>query len=118
MKAWKVRDKYDEYSFVVFAETRNKAKYEALLTDYCEDMDYIEIRAKRYKEADTMYRGKGEMDWFDPDDRRFLVEHGWVCELCEYTLFIDCTKCSARDICELCTENRSETSATSKGGLE
>ena len=42
MKAWIVSDLYDEYSTVVFAETRNKAKVAALSTDVAEeDNDYV-----------------------------------------------------------------------------
>lgn len=97
MKAWIVTDEYEEYSTVVFAETRNKARLEAQFTDCCKYMEYIDIRPRRFKEADTMYRGKSEMDWSDTNDRRFLVEHGWSCIGLEYD---DCKECSAADICE------------------
>lgn len=97
MKAWIVTDEYEEYSTVVFAETRNKARLEAQATDCCEYMQYIDIRPRRFKEADTMYCGKREMDWCDPDDRRFLVEHGWSCVEPEYD---ECPECPAADICE------------------
>lgn len=79
MKAWIVTDEYDEYSTVVFAETQNKAKTIAQATDCCEDMDYINIKPRRFKEADARYCGKSEIEWNDPADRRFLVEHGWAC---------------------------------------
>lgn len=97
MKAWIVTDEYEEYSTVVFAETRNKARLEAQATDCCEYMQYIDIRPIRFKEADTMYCGKREMEWDDADDRRFLVEHGWSCVEPEYD---ECTECPASDICE------------------
>lgn len=97
MKAWVVTDEFYEYSTVVFAETRSKARMIAQSTDCCEDMDYINISPRRFKEADTRYRGKNEMDWFDPDDRKFLVENGWSCVEPE---FGDCPNCPAADLCD------------------
>lgn len=97
MKAWIVSDLYDEYSTVVFAETRNKAKVAALSTDVCEDMSYIEIRPIRFKEADDMYEGRYELDWREPKARRFLVDHGWSCVEFEPDM---CEDCPANDICE------------------
>ena len=100
MKAWIVSDEYDEYSTVVFAETRNQAKVEAMATDCCGEMDYIRIQPRRFKEADKMYRGTREMDWYDPTDRRFLCEHGWSCVEVEYDDYDDCLNCSASDVCD------------------
>lgn len=97
MKAWIVRDEYDEYSTVVFAETRNQARMEAQATDCCGDMAYLDIHPLRFKEADSMYRGKREMDWDDPEDRRFLVLYGWCCVYLEDG---ECKECCAADICD------------------
>lgn len=96
MKAWIVRND-DGYATVIFAETRNKAKLKAQCTDVCEDMEYIEINPRRFKEADAMYRGNREMDWYDSNDKRFLVEHGWHCEEPEVD---DCNECDCRDVCD------------------
>ena len=96
MKAWVVSDLYDEYGTVVFAETRGKARSEALHTDTCEEMRYIEIQPRRAKWADKMYRGLREMDWCDKDDRIFLVKNGWSCVEPEYE---DCQSCPAKKWC-------------------
>lgn len=97
IKAWQVSDECDEYSTVVFAETRNKAKMVALTTDCCEYMDYIRINPQRFKEADIMYKGHNEMDWSDPEDRRFLCEHGWSCV---EMIIEDCQDCPCNDVCD------------------
>ena len=96
MKAWEVHDIYEERSTIVFAETRNKARLEALHTDICEGMRYIEIQPIRAKWADEMYRGSREMDWCDKDDRIFLVKNGWSCAVPEYA---DCKSCPAKKWC-------------------
>lgn len=108
MKAWIVTDEYEEYSTVVFAETRSKARTIAQATDCCEDMDYININPRRFKEADARYCGKSEMEWDDPDDRRFLVEHGWSCVEPEYD---ECPECPAADICEKYLDYKKEVEA-------
>ena len=77
MKAWIVDDPIEAASAaVVFAETRGQAKVLAQSTDACEDMDFTDIRAVRAPELDQFYRGKSEMDWFDPDDRVAMVKYG------------------------------------------
>ena len=105
MKAWEVRDEYEEYSAVVFAETRNKARLIAQCLDVCEDMRYIDIRPRRFKEADSMYRGSREMDWFDTKDRRFLVDHGWSCV---EPIYEHCLDCPASDICDKYSDYKRE----------
>lgn len=96
MKAWIVDNKDGDGSTVVFAETRGKARAEARWTDCCEEMEFTEIKPYRFKEADEMYRGRREMDWDDPDDRRFLKEHGWSCIDFDYD---ECPKCPG-EACE------------------
>lgn len=102
MKAWVVSDQYDEYATVVFAETRNKAKYLAMSTDTCEDMEYIHIYPYRFKDADSLYSGQTELDWNDPKSRRFLCEHGWGCVEPEGK---ECAKCNCTDVCNRFIEN-------------
>jgi len=97
MKAWKVYNSEGYYCTVVFAETREQARVEAMHTDCCEDMQYQDIRPRRLKEADEMYKGRREMDWYDPEDKRFMVEHGWRCEGPEHE---ECHRCEVREICE------------------
>ena len=63
MKAWKVTDLCEEYSTIVFAESRNKARLEAMCTDVCYGMEYIEINPIRVPWADEMYHGKVYWDW-------------------------------------------------------
>lgn len=102
MKAWKVSNNYEDYSTVVFAETRNKARLEALHTDTCEGMSYIEIQPIRAQWADKMYRGLSEMDWYDKNDRIFLVQQGWSCAEEGYE---DCKSCPAKKWCGKYGEN-------------
>lgn len=97
MKAWKVTDLCEEYSTIVFAESRNKARLEAMCTDVCYGMEYIEINPIRVPWADEMYHGSREMDWYDADDRIALVKHGWSCLEPEYS---DCKSCPAKKWCE------------------
>ena len=99
MKAWIVKEKGEFCSAVVFAENRNRAKSIAQTTDACEDVEYINIEARRLPEADSQYNGRSEMDWNDPDDRLFLVKN---CGFrCEYIEPYDCSKCSAKEYCEM-----------------
>jgi len=79
MKAYRVWDSeaVEGYSTVVFAENASKAKRMAMRTDTCEDAEYINIRARRFPEMDDKYRGAWEIDWYNDDDRRALVE-AWM----------------------------------------
>lgn len=97
MKAWKINNLYEDETTVVFAETRGKAKVIAQRTDLCEDVDFTKIIIHRFKEADSQYRGHSEMDWFDRDDRMFLLSHGWFCDWnMEYD---DCKDCEDKELC-------------------
>ena len=82
MKAWVVSDKdsYEGGSTVVFAETRGKAKLKAQRTNACEDAEFTRIECRRMPDADKLYKGQDELDWFDPEARIFLVrDHSWRC---------------------------------------
>ena len=97
MKAYNVRDKNSFYSTVVFAESSSKAKVIAMHTDACEDVPYIDIRAKRMPMLDKYYRGKKEMDWYDDDDRIALVKDGkFHCFGESY----ECKNCPAKEYCD------------------
>lgn len=82
MKAWRVSDldSYEGGSTVVFAETRGKAKLKAMRTDACEDAEFVRIDCRRMPEADALYKGQDELNWFDDEARIFLVrDMGWEC---------------------------------------
>ena len=101
MKAWVVRSSDNEYSTVVFAETRGKARVEALHTDCCDDMTFTEISPYRFPEADKLYKdGMSELEWENPEHRRFMLVHGWYCLDAEYAPFDCCEDCETKDVCE------------------
>lgn len=106
LKAWRVSPSYDyAYSQVVFAETRGKAKDLAMRTDVCEDCSFTEIRVTRVPGLDSEYRGRWEMDWYDPYDRRALVREGWMCE---NVYDEDCLVCHGNDYCQALKDWRQE----------
>ena len=97
MKAYKAWDEkgYDSGSTIVFAENIREAKKIAMSTDACSEADFIDIRVKRIKECDALYKGKPEIDWDDAETRIVLVrDFGWSC-LEEYM----CDKCPAKQYC-------------------
>lgn len=96
MKAYKAWVEHGEGSTIVFAETRNEAKVIALSCDCCEDARYIDIRVRRVPEADKLYKGKSEIDWYDPETRVVLVrDFGWSC----YDPSWECDDCPAKPYC-------------------
>lgn len=101
MKAWIVDDPIDaSTAAVVFAETRGQAKVLAQSTDACEDMEFKDIRAVRAPELDQFYRGKPQMDWFDPDDRVAMVKYGGF--HCSSEIDVGKEKCEACPAHEWC----------------
>lgn len=111
MKAWictTETPKTTAFSTVIFAETRGQAISFAMSSDQLEEPDYIDVRARRFVEADGEYRGRQEMDWdANEEDRRFLVSHGWRCnpEMWEPE---DCEGCGCADICEYAKEYKED----------
>lgn len=104
MKAWICTAETTEFSMVIFAETRGQAKTIAMSSDYLAESSYIDVRARRFAEADGEYRGRQEMDWYaSKEDRRFLVSHGWRCnpEMWEPE---DCEGCGCADFCAYAKE--------------
>ena len=100
MKAYIVDTNYSDYSTVVFAEDRGKAKAIAMYTDALEGADYIDIRARRCPALDKYYFGRTEMDWCEPTDRIALVkEVGWFCSD-ETFDSEECPTCPARKWCD------------------
>lgn len=65
--------------------------------DCCEDGEYINIRAKREKGADCLYKGKWESDWYNDETRLILVRDcGWHCIDADYS---ECRNCVAKEYC-------------------
>lgn len=97
-KAYKVFDdaSCENFSTIVFADNRNEAKALALRTDVCEDARYIDVRAQRLPEADCLYKGSFEIDWYDEDTRLALVrDFGWSC----FEPSFECAECPAKQYC-------------------
>lgn len=104
MKAWYVRDKWEDYVAVVFAETRGKAHELATHTDCCLDSAWTDIIVRRFPEMDSLYRGTWEMDWDNMTDRVALVSHGWTCG--EDMAGEECADCEARSMCSWYERNK------------
>ena len=105
-KAWDVAN--DEgWATVVFAETAKEAKTLAMSTDTCEYARFIDIRVNRFPEMDDHDRGRTEIDWNDPEDRKALVALGWSCIAWEAPG--ECDICPAKKDCwQWETENGQE----------
>ena len=98
MKAYQVYDSEndDPYLTIVFAENPTKAKLIAQSTETCEDSRYIDIRVRRLPEADELYKGKAEIDWYDVKMRIALVrDFGWAC----WEPSFECDTCPAKIYC-------------------
>ena len=99
MKAYIVRTDYGEFSTVVFAENRNKAKAIGMYTDACMDVDYVDIRARRCPALDKYYNNRTEMDWLDDNDRIAMVkEADFECSGATFDSD-ECPTCPAREYC-------------------
>ena len=60
-------------------------------------MSFTEVRLKRCPEADELYRGRSEIDWYDTSVRLMLVkDFGWACEEPSF----ECDGCVAKKYCE------------------
>ena len=98
MKAYRAWDAgaYEHGSTIVFAENRREAKKIAMATDTCEEARFIDIRVKRYKDADCLYNGSREVNWDDMETRVALVRDlGWRC----YDTSWECESCKASTYC-------------------
>lgn len=103
MKAYLVRDEQSDFDYctVVFAETRGKAKQEALCADACMDAEFTNISARRIPQLDRFYRGRTEMDWYNDKDRLAMVRYaGMRCSDEVTTDEAECEECPAKDYCE------------------
>lgn len=96
MKAYHACDKDSEYSTIVFAENASQAKSIALSCDCCEGAQYIDIRVWRMPEADKLYKGRSEVDWYVDETRIALVrDFGWRCLEPSW----ECDTCPAKQYC-------------------
>lgn len=102
MKAYSVSDRNGDegYSLVVFAETAGKAKAYAVGVDEFCDYGFTGLRAIRKPMLDKYYKGKDEMDWFDPKDRIAMVRYADF-ECSDEISFVDCEceECPAKKWC-------------------
>lgn len=95
-KAYKAYEKDGDYSTIVFAENVAGAKKIAQATDTCSEARYIDIRVVRLPEADKLYKGLAEIDWYDNETRMALVrDFGWRC----FETSWECDNCSAKPHC-------------------
>lgn len=95
-KAYHAQEKDASYSTIVFAENPTKAKLAALASDCCDGADYIDIRVSRMPKADSLYKGRSEVDWDDQETRVALVrDFGWSCLETSW----ECDTCEAKPYC-------------------
>lgn len=106
IKAYRVEDcKGDGYATIVFAKSVGEAKTIALATDACSEAQYIDIRVRRLPDADRLYKGGNEIDWYDPKTRLVLVrDFSWSCEETSYL----CDNCPAKPYCCWYEEERDD----------
>ena len=96
LKAYHACEKDGDYSTIVFAENITHAKLAAQATDCCEDAQYIDIRVRRMPEADKLYKGFSEIDWYDSEVKVVLVrDFGWSC----FEPSWECDNCPAKQYC-------------------
>ena len=108
MKAYIVSTDYGDFSTVVFAENRGKAKKVAMGTDACMDADYIDIHARRCSALDKYYNNRTEMDWLDDNDRIAMVkEADFECSGATFDSG-ECPTCPAREYCCRYNDEESE----------
>lgn len=106
MKAWLVEDVDEEHGTIVFAKTRNKAKYLAVQYDEgLQDYGYDEVRAIRMPQLDKYADHNPYVMDFDIDEDRLIMvrDAGFRCIEPEYE---DCEKCVAKDYCEVYKDER------------
>lgn len=113
MKAWCVQDRAacENYSVLIYAETRNEARVLAMSSDELEGAEYTDLRATRLKEMDAYYRGEAFIDWFDPHYQIPLVRDcGWRCFDPDFDFY--CKSCAAKEYCseweDYCDELRED----------
>ena len=81
---------------IVFAENCREAKKIAFSCEVCEDAEFTNVRVQREPEADKLYKGHAEIDWYDAETRLALVRDlGWAC----LEPYYECETCPAKKYC-------------------
>lgn len=117
IKAYRCEEDYMGYSTIIFAETAGKARYIAMNSDTLgEDNTFTDIYVRRIPALDSFYKGKREMDWYDPDDRLAMVrEAGYMCDEDGFDPD-ECKKCSAQGYCSRWEEYAEESEEVTGDG--
>lgn len=96
LKAYYAREKDSDCATIVFAQNATEAKQIAKVCDCCEGARYIDIRVRRMPEADKLYKGFPEIEWYDAEIRVALVrDFGWQC----FEPSWECDTCPAKPYC-------------------
>lgn len=100
MKAWQVEEVYEGCAVIVFAETRNKAKYLAVQYDETlYECGYTEVRAIRIPQLDRYAGDKPYvMDFGIDKDKLIMVRDAGL--KCLEPNYDDCEKCVAKNYCD------------------
>lgn len=109
IKAYNCYGDYSGYSTVVFAESAGEARYIAIKSDTLgDDLEFKDVYVRRIPALDGYYKGKKEMDWYDPDDRLAMVKiAGYMCDEDGFDPD-ECKKCSSKDYCGKWEEYRQD----------
>lgn len=96
-KAYYAYEKDSDCATIVFAASATQAKTIAKSCEIGEDARYIDLRVRRMPEADSLYTGYGEVDWYNPKIRISLVRDlGWDC----FGPSFECDTCQAKPYCK------------------
>ena len=98
LKCYMVSD--NDKSVVVFAASAGKARYAASCSgefDFAYSTDWMYLCVRRVREGDSEYRGHEFMDWFDPQDRLFMVKE--LNFACTDETDLACGSCPALEFC-------------------
>lgn len=100
MKAWTVSDYNGDYATqIVYAETRGKAKALCFNDDNFGDVEWNELRVRRFKAYDQYYDGKSKPEFWLYDEHRvrLVKDFGWTCH---EPLDNWCVDCPAKKWCK------------------
>lgn len=83
MKAYQITNNYLGFTrtFVVFAETANKARSIGRFLFHYYGYEYIYTKARRLPLLDRFYDGQEEINYYNPEVKQILdEEYSWVFE--------------------------------------
>lgn len=69
LKAYLVRDAYEGFTQLIFAETASKARYFAASRSFYCDLDYVDSRARRFPAADVALREGADKPYWEDDEK-------------------------------------------------